>query len=142
MKVAFIVDTSPSMHVKSENGLTYIDIALAGIEVFVNARSKMLEEFKRDKYFLFSTSEFYPTVLISSWEHGIDHFLIQLKAMKSQRTMNAMHSSLGYAFSTLSQFRSLGQSDIFTGGRLVSKIDPALVLIPLLTTILDYCTDR
>ncbi len=126
MKVAFIVDTSPSMHVRAENGLTYMDIAAAAVEVFVSSRSK-LADFKRDKYFLLSTSEFYPAVLLSSWEHGLDHFLTQLKLLKSLRTMNSLHSALGRAFSTLSQFRVLTQSDILTGGRLLSKIDPAMV---------------
>ena len=126
MKVAFIVDTSPSMHVRTENGLSYLDIALGAVEVFVTSRSK-LPDFKRDKYFLLSTSEYFPAVLISSWEHGLDHFLTQLKTMKTLRTMNSLHTSLGHAFNLVSQFRVLTQADLLTGGRLISKIDPAMV---------------
>ena len=128
MKVAFIVDTTPSMHVRAENGLTYIDGALAAIEVFIGARSK-LADFKRDKYFLLSTAEQLPEAILSSWEHDFDHFLTQLKLVKNMRTMNSLHTSLGHAFNLLSQFRTTGHSDILTGGRLISKIEPSMVLL-------------
>jgi len=126
MKVAFIVDTSPSMHVRAENGLTYLDAALAAIEVFIGARSK-LADFKRDKYFLLCTSDQFPEVVLSSWEHDLDHFLTQLKLVKTIRTMNSLHNALGYAFNLISQFRTVGNPDILTGGRLISKCEPAFV---------------
>lgn len=127
MKVVFIVDTSASMHAKSEDGLTYVDMAVGAIETFVVSRSKS-PAYSGDKYFLLSTAEQYPQMILSSWEHTIDHFLDQLKQIKTCRTMNALHVALGYAFSLLGQFRGQGaQSDIVTGGRLVAKSETVLV---------------
>jgi len=127
MKVAFIVDTSLSMHVRAENGLSYIDMAIGAIETFVASRSK-ISNCSNDKYFLLSTAEDYPKMILSSWEDSIEHFLGQLKLIKKQRTMNALHGALAYAFSLLSLFRGTSaQSDIITGGRLICRAETTLV---------------
>ena len=127
MKVAFIVDTSLLMHVRAENGLSYIDMAIGAIETFVASRSKISNR-SNDKYFLLSTSEDYPEMILSSWEDSIEHFLGQLKLLKTKKTMNALHVALGHAFSLLSEFRGTSaQSDTITGGRLISRAETTLV---------------
>ena len=131
MKGAFVIDTSLSMYAKGDAGLSYIDMAITGIETFVASRLKVTEH-SQDKYFLFSTEETYPNMILSSWEHNLEHFLNQLKLIKSQKSLNSLHISLGYALNLLAQFRGNGaQPDIVTGGRLISRAESSLVYYSL-----------
>ena len=81
MYVAFVLDTSFSMGVRSDKGIPLLDIAKAAIETFISMRIRITEG--DDKFFLFTTDSAQHT--ISSWQHPVEHLIHSLRQLTPTR---------------------------------------------------------
>uniref|UniRef100_A0A4X2K428 VWFA domain-containing protein n=1 Tax=Vombatus ursinus TaxID=29139 RepID=A0A4X2K428_VOMUR len=122
----FVLDTSASMNQRTQQGITYLDIAKSAVEIFLKLRSRDPAS-QGDRYMLV-TSEDPPYCIKAGWKENYATFMTELKNLHAYG-LTTLGQALQSAFDLLNLNRLVSGIDNYGQGRNPFFLEPALLIV-------------